>query len=83
MRPAAIKEYLPLSLATRNTGSPSMTCASENMKEDYEYGLRKFLDEARILAMFTDMPNIVNVQDFFPYKWHRLYGDGIYRRDYL
>lgn len=64
-RAAAIKEYLPLSLATRNTGSPSVTCASENMKEDYEYGLRKFLDEARILAMFTDMPNIVNVQDFF------------------
>ena len=64
-RVVAVKEYLPLSIATRNTDSLSVTCASENLKEDYEYGLRKFLDEARILAMFTEMPNIVNVHDFF------------------
>ena len=61
----AIKEYLPLSMATRNTGSVTVSCASKENKEDYDYGLNKFLDEARILALFGDMPNIVGARDFF------------------
>lgn len=86
-RAAAIKEYLPPSLATRNTDGPSVTCASENLKEDYEYGLRKFLDEARILAMFTDMPNIVGVRDFFRANGTAYmvmeYVDGITFKEYI
>lgn len=86
-RAAAIKEYLPPSLATRNTDGPSVTCASANLKEDYEYGLRKFLDEARILAMFGDMPNIVDVRDFFRANGTAYmvmeYVDGITFKEYI
>lgn len=84
---SAIKEYLPPSLATRNTDGPSVTCASENLKGDYEYGLRKFLDEARILAIFADMPNIVGVRDFFRANGTAYmvmeYVDGITFKEYI
>lgn len=61
----AIKEYLPLSIASRNSGSILVSCASNSLKNDYEFGLKKFLDEARTLAMFGSTANIVNVKDFF------------------
>ena len=59
----AIKEYLPNDLAVRQGGSTVLPKSSAD-KEDFEWGLERFLDEARTLAKF-DHRNIIKVHRFF------------------
>ncbi|MFQ5937899.1 MAG: serine/threonine-protein kinase [Acidiferrobacterales bacterium] len=59
-RDVALKEYLPTGLAVRTPDGTTVTPKSENDVESYEYGLMRFLDEARTLAKFRE-PNIVRV----------------------
>lgn len=56
----AIKEYLPSQFAVRNTDGATVTPKSEGDASAYEYGLKRFLDEARTLAKFRE-PNIVRI----------------------
>jgi len=59
-RDVAIKEYLPDGLALRSPDGNTLTPITENSAKDFNYGLSRFLDEARTLARFSD-PNIVRV----------------------
>ncbi len=61
----AIKEYFPQELATRAVGYTEVAPYSASMGKHYDYGLEKFLDEARVLARFEGHPNIVSIRDFF------------------
>jgi len=61
----AIKEYFPQDLASRAAGHSQVSAYSGSMGSQYEYGLDKFLQEARTLAQFEGHPNIVSVRDFF------------------
>lgn len=63
----AIKEYYPSAYVNRNsTISPEVLVSQSNDRENfYESGKRRFLDEARNLAMFSNEPGIVNVRDYF------------------
>ncbi len=59
----ALKEYLPADFASRgadNTVEPK----SASTAESFQWGLRRFLDEARTLASFRH-PHIVRVMRFF------------------
>ena len=62
----AIKEYLPLDVATR---MPDTTVRSrtEELRERYRWGLERFIQEARTLARF-DHPNIVRVHSVFEFN---------------
>jgi len=62
----AVKEYFPSGLAVRMRGEPTVFPASASFKQDYNFGLERFLDEARLVRKFKDHPNIVSVEDFFP-----------------
>ena len=61
--PVAIKEYLPSDIATRGEDS-SVRPASDNDKPSFDWGLSRFLDEARTLAAFHH-PNIMRVMRYF------------------
>lgn len=62
----AIKEYLPLDVATR---MPDTTVRSrtEELRDRYRWGLERFIQEARTLARF-DHPNIVRVHSVFEFN---------------
>ena len=57
----AIKEYLPLDKATR-TGNNVVPHGSQ-FRDDFEWGLARFLDEARTLARF-DHRHIIKVHRY-------------------
>ena len=59
---AAIKEYLPNEFALRE--GATVHPKSETDREDFEWGLSRFLDEARTLARFEHR-NVVRVRDYF------------------
>src|SRR5271154_1014217 len=57
----AVKEYMPSGVACRSTPSTVVHAFSERMKDEYEWGLERFLEEARVLKKFSSYPNIVSV----------------------
>jgi serine/threonine protein kinase len=61
----AIKEYLPRQLATRAEGQTKVSIFTGESRKHYEYGLKKFLEEAQSIAQFSHHPNIVSARDYF------------------
>ena len=60
----AIKEYMPSALATRHPDHYSVVLTGR-VENDYQYGMERFLDEAKILAKLQSTPHIVSVQNYF------------------
>lgn len=83
----AIKEFLPKDFATRHTGNLQITIFTGDYQHHFENGLKKFIEEAKILAKYNNLPGIVSVRDFF--EDHSTaylvmyYLDGIDLRSYL
>ena len=59
----AIKEYLPSDIATRRTDH-SVVPQADHYREDFDWGLARFVKEAQTLARF-DHRHIVKVHRFF------------------
>src|SRR5262245_20791463 len=59
----ALKEFFPEDLVRRD-GTSIRFAAKPNSESDYKWGLRKFFDEARLLAQFNHN-NIINVRRVF------------------
>ncbi|GMQ97334.1 MAG: hypothetical protein BMS9Abin15_1046 [Gammaproteobacteria bacterium] len=62
-REVALKEYFPSILARRDPDGVRIRPITDHEKADYDYGLDRFLDEAKTLAKFNE-PNIVRVHRF-------------------
>jgi serine/threonine protein kinase len=62
-RVVAIKEYMPTSLANRQSDG-SVVPLSERHKETFDIGMRSFINEARLLAQF-DHPSLLKVYRFW------------------
>ena len=65
-QPVAIKEYLPVDVATRRADA-TVRARTEEQSERYRWGLDRFIREARTLAKF-DHPNIVRVLSVFEHN---------------
>jgi serine/threonine protein kinase len=63
-RRVAIKEYLPGALAQRESGSMRVRPVRAATREDYEWGLGRFRDEARTLVRIRH-PAVVSTLRFF------------------
>ena len=62
-RQVAIKEYLPSQFAIRNNDRSVGPTSDENI-EDFQWGLKRFIREAKILTKF-EHPNLVRVFNVF------------------
>jgi len=62
----AIKEYLPVEFATRNLSGDVLPISDKHV-EMFDWGKKRFLDEARTLFPFKH-PNIVRVLSFFEFN---------------
>lgn len=61
----AIKEYLPSDFATRMPGVPRLTLFSGDKAEQFEGGLKRFVEEAKKVAKFQNESGIVKIYDCF------------------
>ena len=61
----AIKEYLPSEFSTRIPGKLELTIFNGDKSQQFDDGMKKFLDEARRLAKFQNEAGIVKVFDCF------------------
>ena len=62
-KPSLLREYLPSDIAAR-TADHSVAPQASEFRGDFQWGLERFLDEARTLARF-DHRHIVKVHRFF------------------
>jgi serine/threonine protein kinase len=83
----AVKEYFPQGMATRQPHDATISVYSGATREQFEYGLEKFIDEARTLARFDAVPEIVTAKDFFRENGTAYlamsYVDGITLKEYV
>lgn len=63
-RHVAIKEYFPREFSARDKGSTVLASGSRADVDSFEWGLTRFVDEAKTLARF-DHPNLIAVRRFF------------------
>lgn len=61
----AIKEYFPSGLVNRSAGEQNVFVVSDKRSDDFMNGRRRFLEEARNMAKFSQHHNIVNVFNYF------------------
>lgn len=64
-RKVAVKEYLPSDFATRSYGTKMLTVFSGEAADQFEAGLNSFISEAKRLAKFNRVPQIVDIYDCF------------------
>lgn len=83
----AIKEYYPNGLVNRVPGTKEVIVLGGNKKDQYILGLQRFLEEARTVAKFANVPNIVHVYNFLEENNTAYimmeYLEGVTLKDYL
>jgi serine/threonine protein kinase len=64
-RKLAIKEHYPREICIRGRDEHTVQPLTQRLRDDYDYGLKKFVEEGRAMARFYDHPGIVLLLDFF------------------
>jgi len=61
----AVKEYMPNGVAGRSANDTKVSPYTEQTKQEFDWGLERFLEEARTLKKFSSHPGIVSVDTVF------------------
>lgn len=61
----AVKEFVPIGVVARQGDGMQVTVTSKSNLEDFEHGKRRFMEEAEVLKKLTDVPEVVQVMDYF------------------
>lgn len=61
----AIKEYVPLGLACRKEDCITLTEVSEEKKDYFTHGKKRFYEEAKALYDCSKIPDVVEILDYF------------------
>lgn len=61
----AIKEYFPISVSIRDASKNTVRSITNDRESFFQYGLEKFIEEAKVLAKFNGQAGIVSVIDYF------------------
>ena len=61
----AIKEYFPSGLVNRFLGKEDVILVAGKRAREFNYGKKRFIEEAQNIAKFNGNSNIVNVFDYF------------------
>lgn len=64
-RKVAIKEYLPTDFSTRMPGETQLSVYHGEAHDQFEAGLKRFVDEAQRLAKFNKLDGVVDIYDTF------------------
>ena len=64
-RKIAVKEYLPSDCATRVMGATKVEVYQGELADQYQDGLKRFIEEAKKLAKFSEVSEIVDIYDCF------------------
>jgi len=64
-RKIAIKEFYPREIATRSNDKETISLYGDKAKTNFDYGLKRFLQEGKSLAKFHEHPGIISVLDSF------------------
>lgn len=61
----AVKEYYPTSLVQRIVGENKVSIYAQSRKKEFYAGMTRFMSEAKNMARFAEVPNIVHVNNYF------------------
>lgn len=61
----AVKEFMPNGVAGRGGGMTEVIAYSDHTRAEFEWGLERFLEEARTLKKFKNFPGIVSIDTAF------------------
>ncbi len=61
----AVKEFVPVGVVARQGDGVQVTVTSKSNLEDFEHGKRRFMEEAEVLKKLTDVPEVVQIMDYF------------------
>lgn len=61
----AVKEFVPAGVSARDTDGIGLHAVSNSRMQEFEHGKKRFLEEAEVLKKLTDIPEVVQITDYF------------------
>lgn len=61
----AVKEFLPMGIASRQEDGIRLHVVTSSRLGEFEHGKKRFLEEAEVLKKLTDIPEVVQITDYF------------------
>lgn len=64
-RICAIKEYVPLGMVSRTSGSTMLILSEQGYGDQFDHGKKRFMDEANVLKSLDYNPVVAKIFDYF------------------
>lgn len=61
----AVKEFVPIGISARYMDGITLQASSEGQEDNFEHGKKRFLEEADVLKQLRNIPEVVQITDYF------------------